>query len=357
MNTRFKSVLLVLFLISVVALACVPATGDTGSPESEATGIIRFVHTLSGPPLKLAFDGQPFTDLPWNEESFRARWIHPYFQYPVGAYELSANTLGEDGEQIASMPIDIEADHRYTLILHKTPAAEHELLWIDETAALAGHDPEEEALYILANIIDGTQPLRVVIEGETTLEDVAYGTHKLGIDPKSPVDGVDVYTGDELLFEWPDVETYYPGAYFLQTYDGNFPGEPFQDYFPVAIATFVGELTFQEGDLVTLNAELNGRIPGTGVRIRHPLTLSEKTTLTFSLDRTEPWRGAYKTEDDLDLRVYEEDGSLLLQANDGTFSGPIQFTDVDLPAGNYIVEVGKFYDVGTGEYILQVSEE
>lgn len=153
---------------------------------------------------------------------------------------------------------------------------------------MAGRDPEEEALYILVNLIENAEPLRVVIDGKTTLADVVYGSYKLGVDPPGPVDGVDVFAGEEILFEWPDVETYIPGAYFLQMYGGRVPGEPHQDYFAFSLPTFAGEPTIEEGEPVRLNEEMRGRIPATGVRVRHSLTLREPATLTLTASRVEP---------------------------------------------------------------------
>lgn len=341
-----------LLLAAGILLGIGCARDDAPWQTPDGTAAVRFIHTLPGPAVQLAFDGEPLGDLPWQEEVFRTSWVHPYVEYPAGEYRFSAITMDDESRTIGSLPVTLKTGEQYGLTLYETGDGEPALLWIEETAALAGRDPQEEAVYILVNIIDGAPPLQVVIEGETMLSDVAYGSYKLGVDPQGPVEGIDVYAGEEILFEWPDVETFYPGAYFLQIYGGQFPGRPWRDYFAFSLPTYAGEPAVEAGEPVSLNEEIEGRIPATGIRIRHPLALAQPTTATFTLSRLEPKESV--VESDFELQLYDADERLLTQSI-GDGSG--RLVDVELPAGEYFIEVSRFFDVGAGGYRLRIESE
>lgn len=67
----------VLVLVLLITLGCTTAS-EPESQSAKATAAIRFIHTLPGPALQLVFEGEPLTDLPWDEETFRTSWAHAY---------------------------------------------------------------------------------------------------------------------------------------------------------------------------------------------------------------------------------------------------------------------------------------
>jgi hypothetical protein len=125
-----------------------------------------------------------------------------------------------------------------------------------------------------------------------------------------------------------------------------------EDYGYTASAAYVGELAITEGAAITLGQPVEGEVALPGERVRYPLTLEADASLNITLS------AAPDSPFDAYLSVYNADG-VLLSANDeasyedeGLDAG---VTGLQLPAGNYTVEVGAFYDRTVGGYSLLVE--
>jgi hypothetical protein len=344
--------LLITLLCLLVLASCTPPSieNEPNTTVATAQAAIRFIHTVARPEAQLTFDGTPVGELPWQEASFRPQWIHPYLDYPVGDYELAIVPADSLTTAMVTQSVTLVADHKYTLILYANGPGESRLVWIDETAVLGDRDLTAEPIYILVNLIDEAEPLSVVIDGQMTLADVAYGSYKLGVDPLEAVNGVEIYAGDELLLDYPSVETFLPGAYILQIFD-QFMGQTFA----LPIPTFAGVLTVVEGERATLGGTINGRVPATGTRIHHSLTLDTPTTLAATLVQDEPAESLLDPR--IELRLYDENGRLRWQSIEDTAENPIQLAGIELAAGTYQLEVSTTYDVGSSNYTLAIESQ
>lgn len=339
-------------IILLTMLVCLSLIGSTQAQEvkDEGNAHIRVLHTLLSPRVQVHFDDELFAGEVWGETYFDPFWSYPYLDFPAGEYELSVVVDGEDYTEVPTQSVNLQPDQLYTLVIYENDPLRY--IWIDETATLDGHDPSEEALYILVNIMQGVSPLSVVIDGETTLADVGYGEFALGIDPSGPVETVQILNAEgEVVFDWPGLEVVIPDTYFVQLYMGSYPGEAFEDYFAYSAPKYVGELSLTDGPPIVLEERYEGQIEGEGHRVRHELHLSEDSVLNFELFRSVPSEYAFPTG--LRLRLYDENGAIVW--HNKSDEGAVTLYSYELAAGDYTVEVGTTGDVDAAEYGLIIS--
>ncbi|MBN1963082.1 MAG: DUF4397 domain-containing protein [Anaerolineae bacterium] len=276
---------------------------------------------------------------------FATHTLSPYFTLPAGTHTFAfARGLarGFEGADEASFveQVMLEAGHRYTVIVFTPPAGTpRDVVVVDETAAVAGVDPETVAVQIVAHTMTDGPSLMLRLDDVVQFENLAYGeTATWMLDPTVAGENIQFAASDDpdtviLTIRGEFVNTMPPGVY-LWFFLGPNPQ-----------VLYIGDVSIVDGGPVTAGEALTLAL-NWGERARYTLALDEAvdTAILLSAAAAGPF--------DSYLRLYDEAGNLLAENDDA--SGTNARLRLELAAGTYLIEAGTFLDSYPGEYELLV---
>lgn len=280
--------------------------------------------------------------------------ITDYVVLPAGSYEVSFGWCEDDCEPVVpQFTVEVEAGHDYTLIL--SGDAEANLVEvIDETAAAEGIDVETEVPLLFINAATGAPAVSLWVDGEAVVENVAYGEFMTATLPIGAVDEVLVTSADDpedILLMPPFFTEFIPDVKWLLAPVGTYPGEPGVDIFLFATPYFIGEISLIEAGDVEVGTPIDG-IVEIGERATYTLSLDEDAILDLAV------RSPLDSGLDPYLRVYDAESELVAENDEESFEDDAldaALTELELPAGEYIVEAGSFNDSSAAGYTLTIE--